>query len=129
MSTGIFSRTPLHQHAEAAQRIVGLDQLPPASQELAQMLSADPSQEVRIAAAQRCTDLTALAAAWTSEPAPGVRTAIANTLAGLLAECEDAVALQALLAQPEIADSIRADVAHKARDSERRRAAIAGIRN
>ena len=93
------------------------------------MLTADPSQEVRIAAAQRCTDLSTLAAAWTNEAAPGVKNAIANTLAGLIADSEDTGTAQALLARPEIADSIRAQVAHKARDSERRRAAIAGIRN
>ena len=42
----------------------------------------DPSQEVRIAAAQRCTDLSTLASAWTNEAAPGVKNAIATALAG-----------------------------------------------
>ena len=129
MGNGIFSRTPLHQHAEPAQRIMGLGQLAPTSGELAQMLAADPSQEVRIAAAQRCTDLSTLATAWANEAAPGVKNAIANTLAGLLADCEDAEAVRAVLASPEITDSIRADIAHKARDGARRRAAIEGIRN
>lgn len=129
MGNGIFSRTPLHEHAEPAQRIAGINQLPPASNELAHMLAADPSQEVRIAAAQRCTDLGALAQAWANESTPGVKNAIGNTLAGRLADCEDAEAVRALLERPEISDSIRADIAHKARDGERRRAAIAGIRS
>ena len=129
MGNGIFSRTPLTRHAEPAQRIVGLDQLSPTSEELVHLLAEDPSQEVRIAAAQRCADLGALAAAWANEPAPGVKNAIANTLAGLLADCEDTEAVRAVLAGPSITDSIRADIAHKARDSERRRTAIEGIRS
>ena len=129
MGNGIFSRTPLHRHAEPAQRIMGLDQLSPTSEELAQLLAADPSQEVRIAAAQRCTDLETLVAAWANEAAPGVKNAIANTLAGLIADCEDAELARAVLSGPQITDSIRADIAHKARDSERRRTAIEGIRN
>jgi len=108
---------------------MGLDQLSPASEELAQMLAADPSQEVRIAAAQRCTDLETLVAAWANEAAPGVKNAIANTLAGLIADCEDAEVARAVLSGPQITDSIRADIAHKARDSDRRRTAIEGIRN
>jgi DNA repair protein SbcC/Rad50 len=129
MGNGIFSRTPLHRHSEPAQRIVGLDQLSPTSEELVHLLAEDPSQEVRIAAAHRCADLGALATAWTNEPAPGVKNAIANTLAALLADCEDSDAVRAVLARPAITDSIRADIAHKARDPERRRTAIEGIRN
>ncbi len=63
MISNLFSRTALHQHADPAQRILGAAALPPDSGELAQLLAADPAPEVRSAAAQRCTDLAALASA------------------------------------------------------------------
>ena len=62
MITSPFARTALHQHADPAQRILGIAALPPDSSELALLLAADPAPEVRIAAARallaadRCTD-------------------------------------------------------------------------
>ena len=63
MIARIFSRSALHEHADPAQRVQGVAALPPDSGELARLLAADPAPEVRIAAAQRCSELPALAAA------------------------------------------------------------------
>jgi hypothetical protein len=76
----ILSRTPLHEHAEPAQRVLGVAELPPQSAELLQLLRADPAPEVRAAAARRCGDGAALAAAWPSEGEPPVRAAIVESL-------------------------------------------------
>ena len=56
----------------------GVAALPPDSNELAQLLLADPSTAVRIAAAQRCADLAALASAWEKESDAAVRPALAS---------------------------------------------------
>src|SRR5664279_5800440 len=78
-------RTALHEHAEPVQRLRGVVELPPDSPDLAQLVGADPAPEVRAAAAQRCTDLKALAAAWETEGDATVRAAVAAALAHALA--------------------------------------------
>jgi len=85
MATHFLSRTAAHKHADAAQRLIGVARLPPDSQDLAQMLATDPAPEVRAAAAQRCADVAALAAAWEAEADPTVRAAIAHALGRALA--------------------------------------------
>lgn len=129
MIASLFSRTTLHQHAESAQRILGIAALPPDSGELAQLLGTDPAPEVRVAAAQRCTDLPALASAWETESDGAVRLALASALGDVLAQTQDAALAQALLAADRCTDAIRIEVARRAQDAERRRAAIAGIRD
>ena len=124
-----FSRTALHQHADPAQRLLGVAALPPDSGELAQLMLADPSTEVRIAAAQRCADLAALASAWEKETDAAVRPALASALGGALAQTQDSARAQAQLAADGCTDAIRVEVALRARDAERRRAAIAGVRD
>jgi len=124
-----FSRTALHQHAEPAQRILGVAVLPPESGDLAQLLAADPAPQVRIAAARRCTDLAALASAWETEGDAAVRLALASALGDVLAQTQDGALAQALLAADRCTDAIRTEVARRAKDAERRRAAIAGIRD
>ncbi len=124
-----FSRTALHQHADPAQRLLGVAALPPDSGELAQLLLADPSTEVRIAAAQRCADLAALASAWEKETDAAVRPALAAALGGALAQTQDSAGAQVQLAADGCTDAIRVEVALHARDAERRRAAIAGVRD
>ena len=47
-------RSPLHEHPDPAQRVLGVSELPPDSDELAGLLAADPAPEVRAAAAGRC---------------------------------------------------------------------------
>ncbi len=129
MITNPFSRTALHQHAEPAQRILGIAALPPDSGELARLLVSDPAPEVRIAAAQRCADLPALAAAAEAEADAAVRLALASVMGAALARTQDAALAQALLAADRCTDAIRVEVARRARDAQRRRAAIAGIRD
>jgi len=129
MMSNPFSRTPLHQHAEAAQRVLGIAALPPESGELAQLLASDPAPEVRIAAVQRSADLAALARAWDAETDAAVRAALVPALAGLLARTEEDTAAGAMLEAERCTDAIRAEVARNAHDAARRRAAIAAIRD
>jgi hypothetical protein len=127
MITQFFSRSALHTHAEPAQRLLGVEQLPSDSEDLAQLLAADPAPEVRIAAAQRCADIAALAATWGTELDPAVRAAIAAALGNVLAVTQDNARAQAMLEADHCDDAIRSDVARRAQDPERRRIAIAGI--
>lgn len=90
MINNLFSRTPQHEHAEPAQRALGVAELPADSEEIKRLLTADPAAEVRIAAAQRCSDAATLAAAWQTEADPAVRKAIAATLGHALDETHDA---------------------------------------
>ena len=129
MITNLFSRAALHQHADPAQRILGVAALAPDSDELARLLAADPAPQVRSAAAQRCTDLTALASAWEAESDAAVRLALAAALGEALAHAEDSAPAQALLAADRCTDAIRIEVARRARDAALRRAAIAGMRD
>ena len=129
MITNPFSRSALHEHTEPAQRVLGAAQLAPDSDELAGLLTADPVPEVRVAAAQRCTDLALLAAAWEKETDSAVRVALAAALGNALAETQDSANAQALLEADHCTDAIRAEVARRTQDAERRRIAIAGIRD
>jgi len=124
-----FSRTAQHRHADPAQRVLGVASLPADSAELAQLLAQDPAPEVRAAAAQRCTDLAALAAAWELESDAAVRSALGAALGEALAQTQDAAAAQALLAAERCNDAIRSEVAQGSQDAERRRSAIAGVRD
>jgi len=48
--------TPLHENSDPAQRVIGVAALPRDSKALAQLLGADPSPDVRIAAPCNCSD-------------------------------------------------------------------------
>ena len=80
MLNKILSRTPLHEHADPAQRVLGVAELPPESAELVQLLRADPEADVRAAAARRCGDSAALVAGWQADAEPQVRAAIVESL-------------------------------------------------
>ena len=129
MIANFLSRSPLHRHAEPAQRLLGVQQLPPDSAELAHLLAADSAPQVRIAAAQRCTAIAVLAAAWETEMDHAVRLAIASALGIALTVTPDRACAQATLEADHCSDAIRSDVARRARDLERRRVAIAAIRD
>ena len=120
-------RSPLHEHSDPAQRLLAVAELAPDSVEIVQLLTADPTPEVRAAAAQRCKNLASLVAAWSTEQHPEVRSAIAAGVANVLAEAEDNEGAQSFLLAESCTDAIRADVARRAHASERRRAAIAAI--
>jgi len=128
MISNLFSRLPLHQHAEPAQRILGIAALAPDSAELAQLLS-DAAPQVRIAAAQRCADLAALAAAWNAEAEAAVRLALAPALAKALTQAADGERARAILESQPCTDAIRAEVVRHTHDAERRRTAIGAIRD
>jgi len=127
MITNFFS--PLHKHAEPAQRLLGVEQLPSDSEDIAHLLTADPAPEVRAAAGRRCADVTALSAAWGTETDPAVRIVIAAALGSALAIARDGTHAQTMLDAGTCTDAIRAEVARRAQDPERRRAAIACIRD
>lgn len=129
MATRLFSRTPLHEHPEAAQRILGVAQLAPDSAELAGLIATDPAPEVRSAAAARSSDLAALTSAWDQETDPAVRIALAPALGNALATTHDGASARAFLEAPACSDAIRADVARRSAEAERRLAAIAGLRD
>lgn len=128
MITNLFSRTAAHQHADPAQRVLGVAALPPDSDELVQLLRADPAPEVRIAAAQRCTDLDALAAACETEADGAVRRALSAALGEALAQTQDPAAALRVLEAERCSDAVRVEVARRAKGAERRRGAIAAIR-
>jgi len=120
-------RSALHQHADPAQRVIGVAELPPDSGELAALL-ADPAPEVRTAAAKRCADLGALAAALESQSDPAVREALVSALSALLSKTPDSARAIALLESDGCTDEIRGEVARRTEDAARRRDAIAAIR-
>jgi DNA repair protein SbcC/Rad50 len=129
MITRLFQRSALHEHVDPAQRVQGVAQLPADSDELARVLVADPSPEVRIAAARHCRDFVELAAALGVESDPAVRTAIASALATALAETADGDGARAVIEGERCPDPVRADVARQGQDPQRCRIAIAAIRD
>ncbi len=94
---------------------------------LVQLLGADPSPDVRIAAATHCSDPEALTAALKKEIEPQVRAAIAESLGKVVATTSDERIARNILAAPECIDAIRAQVALHTEDDGRRRIAIDGI--
>ena len=122
-------RSPLHAHPDPAQRVLGVSALPPDSDELAGLLAADPAPEVRAAAAGRCANVDALAAAWRTESDSAVRAALAAALGPLLAETQDSETARALLEADTCTDAIRSVVARCTQDDARRRIAIAALRD
>ncbi len=128
ISTRLF-RTPLHEHADPAQRILGVAELPPDSDELAKLVTQDPDPGVRAAAARRSTQFAALAAGWNAEKEAVAREALESSLAPLVADTADAAAARSLLEAEHTTDGLRAEVARRARDPERRALALAGLRD
>ena len=120
-------RSALHQDTDPTQRVIGVARLAPGSDELAALLSTDPAPEVRLSAANRCTNLDALANAWTEETDPAVRFAITSALCTLLAESPNAARSMAFLDSNTCTDAIRAEVARRTAYPERRHFAIAAI--
>ena len=129
MITRFFSRSALHEHAEPAQRAQAVAELAPESDEIKALLTADPAAEVRLAAAQRCSDLALLAQAWRSEPDGQVREAIAATLGGRIAGADDDALARTMLEAEDTADAIRVEAARRAQDAARRRIAVDAIRD
>lgn len=124
-----FFRTAQHDHADPAQRVQGIAALAPDADDLARLLASDPASDVRKAAAQRCTRLSALASAWRTEADPDVHAALEHALGRALAASDDASAVTAFLAADHCSDPIRAEVARQAQDGERGRFAIGGLRD
>ncbi len=97
MLNKLLSRSSQLEHADPAQRLLAVAELPPESAELAELLRADPAAEVRAAAAQRCSEVAVLGAAWPSEREPQVRRSIAESLARCLDETADGEPLRAAI--------------------------------
>jgi hypothetical protein len=129
MITRFLSRGALHEHAEPAQRARAVGELAPESEELKALLMDDPAPEVRLAAAQRCSDAAILAGAWRSEQDGQVREAIANVLSERIAAADDETLAQQLLQADELDDAIRVEAARRAPDAKRRLMAVDTIRD
>jgi len=127
MLTERLLRSALH-HANPERRLIAVAKLPPESGELATLLATDPAPEVRVAAANRCGNPSALSAAMQNEPDATVRAALHAALVSLLSEGLDTAQATAFLATDQCTDAVRVDVAGRAPDAERRRSAIAAIR-
>jgi hypothetical protein len=125
----IFSRSALHEHEDPAQRVQGVAALPPDSGELTRLLAADPAPEVRSAAAQRCKELPALVDALSTESDPAVRATVAAALGNVVSDTADATAATAVLVHNACTDAVRAEVARRTSDPERRRIALSNIRD
>jgi len=121
-------RGAAHEDADPAWRVQGATELPPDSDELAALL-ADPAAEVRIAAAKRCAGVAALAAALNRESDPEVRAAIAAGLGLAVAVASDDAQATGFLESDACTDAIRADVARRTSIADRRRGAVAAIRD
>jgi len=124
-----FSRPALHTHPEPAQRLLGLEQLPPASVELADLLCGDPSAQIRAAAAHRCADPNALRRALVQESDESVCEAIVHALARSLANLDDGEQFRAEVEKEACSDALRAAVASQTHDAGRRDMAIQSIRD
>lgn len=120
----LFSR-PLHEHADPAQRVLGVQSLAPEAPQLAQLLRDDPAPEVRAAAAARALDVTALNAALQAEADPAVRAAVVGGLGAAIAATGDAAVAEAQLAVAT--DAVRAVVADRTQDEARRKGALDAI--
>ncbi|MGZ9032027.1 MAG: DUF349 domain-containing protein [Burkholderiaceae bacterium] len=123
----LFFGSRLHEHADPAQRVLGVSALASDSPALVAMLTADPSPEVRAAAAARCRDATALFAALKVERDAQVRSALSTALGGVLATTTDASIPGTVLGALDCPDAVRAEVALHTQDDDRRQAALAGI--
>ena len=128
MITRRLFRTALHEHAEPAQRVLGIQALPPDSGELALLVASDTAPEVRAAAARRCSDLATLTTAWQTESDATVREALTAALAHVLSETPDPTAAAALLEADHCTDTIRSQVARRTPDAQLRGVAIGAIR-
>ena len=89
-----------------------------------------PAHEVRGALdAPQSSDLASLSTAWQTESDPAARLALAAALADVLSHAGDGAAVAALLEADHCTDAIRCEVARRTQDAERRRIAIATIRD
>ncbi|MCC6534481.1 MAG: DUF349 domain-containing protein [Burkholderiales bacterium] len=127
MISRFFSRSALHEHAEPAQRALGVSQLEPGCDEINSFLLDDPAPEVRLAAVRGCTDAGVLVAALAAESDAAVREAISSALALAIVDTADAERAAVLLAEAHVGDAIRAEVVRRAADALRRRLALDAI--
>src|SRR4029077_17818021 len=79
--------------------------------------------------AQRCSAYEPLAGALASETEPAVRTALTASLGTALAATPDDAGAAACLSASSCPDVVRIDVARKAENGDRRRAALAHVRD
>src|SRR5947209_3507467 len=113
--------------ADPARRISVMSRLAPDSAQVAELLAKDPVPAVRIAAANRCSNVDVLASAFTADADVDVRAALAARVATLLSESTDDSQAVGYLAASWCSDAIRAEVARRTGYAERRRAAIVSI--
>lgn len=114
---------------EPAYESRGAADLHPGQDDFAHLPISTSTPEDRAAGVRHCADLPALTAAWQTETHPTVRLALASALADVLCEAGDGAAVAALLEADHCTDAIRSEVARRTQNPERRRIAIATIRD
>ena len=119
----IFSRQSRIDHPDPTQRLLGVAELAPDSDDLQRVLKSDPVPSVRAAAARQSTHVEALAAALDSESDADVRGALLETLAATA----DPERLTSVLSSDRVQDAERASVARRAAASPQRMAAISAM--
>lgn len=129
MISRLFSGSALHENADPAQRILSVARLAADSPELARLLAGDAVAAVRAAAAARCSDPLILAAALAREADAGVRSELVAALARVVIGMPDGAGARAMLEGPDCSDAVRAEVARRSPDMERRRLAIGQVRD
>ncbi len=127
MIDNLFSRAPLHAHADPAQRARGVAQLAPDSGELARLMTADPAPEVRAAAARQCTDVATLAVAWQTETDTAVRAVLVSALGNALDAVQDEEAPAQCDRSPSPTKTLLVELALGAEHAETRKAAAARV--
>jgi len=129
MITRLFNRSSPHEHEDPEQRRLAVADLDPASEELAQLLQRDPEPGVRSAAAERCSDIQLLEAALRDDADDAVRAAAARSLGRILASTPEASVVHVRAEAGALPDAVWVEVARHSDDAERRRIAIAALRD
>ena len=118
-----------NQPADSALEVHRAAESQPSPNDFGRLLASVSVPEDRAVAARGCADLASLAAAWQTETHPTVRLAIASALTQALSEATDSTTVTALLAADHCTDAIRSEVARRTQNPERRRIALATIRD
>ena len=129
MMTKPYPHSDQGEPVELAPEIRGAADLRPHGEDPVRRVTGDPAPDGRCAAPPQYADLASLSVAWQTESDPAVRLALASALIDLLSEGGDGAAVAALLQAEHCTDGIRSEVARRTQDGERRRIAIATIRD
>ena len=129
MLNKIFPRQSRLEHADPAQRLIGLADPGVDMADVSRLLQNDPAPTVRKSAAERSDDADALVLASTADGEPDVRSAASSRLAEILASTIDEDRAKTLISDDRVTDAVRADVARRTELPARRTLAIEALRD